>query len=335
MPQNKDALLRYRVINRCLTNGRYYSIEELIDACGDALGYPVSERTIKGDIKTMRYDARLGFEAPIKYSHQRRAYHYTNPNYSIDQLPLDKEELQSLIFASSLLDQFRDIGIFRHFSEAIHKVRNAVKIRKLLDQNDKVDFIDFEVITVNKGMEFMPMVVEAIHNKLVLKLEYKAFNNSRSYTHHLHPYLLKEYLNRWYVFGYNEYWDGLRIYALDRIVSLERIHTKQYRIPKKDPGDYFKNIIGITRFEEGPPPAIVLKFSRRQANYVLTQPLHHSQHIIDESKEYVSIGLNVHPSPELEITIMGWGGDVEVVEPKSFRDKIRKKVKEVNKIYSK
>ncbi|MFO8146888.1 MAG: WYL domain-containing protein [Gillisia sp.] len=327
MPQNKDALLRYRIINRCLTNGKYANVEELREACENALGYRVSVRTIKGDIENMRYESRLGYEAPIKYDHFRKAYCYSDPKYSIDHLPLDETEIQSLMFASSLLEQFQNIGVFKYFSDAIEKIRNAVKIKKLLRQDDKIDFIDFDVATTNRGLEYFPVIVDAILKKKVLKLEYKAFEKSRSYTHHLHPYLLKEYLYRWYVFGYNEYWKGLRIYALDRIVTLEPVYTKEYREPQKDPRDYFKNIIGVTRFEEGPPPTIVLKFSHHQANYILTQPLHPSQKVLEETKEHVSISLEVHPSPELEIKILGWGEDVEVLEPEELRNLIFDKTK--------
>lgn len=271
----------------------------------------------------------------IKYSHNKRGYYYTDRNYSIDRIPLDEDEIQSLVFASSVLEQFHDIGIFRYFSDAIQKINSAVKIRKQLNHDNNIDFIDFDVATINRGLEYMPAIVDAILKKKVLKLKYHAFEKEKPYTHHIHPYLLKEYLYRWYLFGYNEYWQGLRLYALDRITDIQIIYTKEYREPEKDPKEYFKNIIGVTRFKDGLPPTIKLRFSRRQANYVLTQPLHHSQKVMEETNEYVVISLEVHPSPELEIKILGWGDDVEVLGPKGLRTKMIDEAEKVLRKYNK
>jgi len=57
MPRNKEALIRYRVINRCLVDYKICSKEKLKRACEEALDkYPIGERTIAGDIHAMRYD---------------------------------------------------------------------------------------------------------------------------------------------------------------------------------------------------------------------------------------------------------------------------------------
>ena len=58
MPANKNALLRYKTIDRCLRNrSREWTLEDLIEACSDALyeysgkdDY-VSRRTIQTDIQ--------------------------------------------------------------------------------------------------------------------------------------------------------------------------------------------------------------------------------------------------------------------------------------------
>jgi len=87
MPSNLNALVRYKTINSCLYGGRRkWSIDELIDACSDALGESrgryerISERTIRDDLRVMRSDI-LGFNAPIKQ--EKGLYYYDDPHYSI------------------------------------------------------------------------------------------------------------------------------------------------------------------------------------------------------------------------------------------------------------
>jgi hypothetical protein len=101
MPANLNALLRYKTINGCLYGGRRkWSIDELIDACSDALAESrgrydaVSERTIRDDIRVMRSDI-LGFNAPIDQN--KGLYFYSDPGYSILSVSINDSGLATQI----------------------------------------------------------------------------------------------------------------------------------------------------------------------------------------------------------------------------------------------
>lgn len=92
MPANLNALIRYKTINSCLYGGRSrLTIDQLRERCSEALAEnrgrytPVSERTIRDDIRVMRSDI-LGFNAPIKQ--EGGLYFYSNPGYSILSLSI-------------------------------------------------------------------------------------------------------------------------------------------------------------------------------------------------------------------------------------------------------
>ena len=89
MPANKNALIRYKTIDKCLRNRyRRWTIDDLVEACSDALydmegiGKGVSMRTVQGDIQIMRSD-KLGYNAPIEV-YDNKFYRYADPDYSID-----------------------------------------------------------------------------------------------------------------------------------------------------------------------------------------------------------------------------------------------------------
>ena len=95
MPVNKNALIRYKTIDKCLRNRyRRWTIEDLVDACSDALyemegiDKGVSMRTVQGDIQIMRSD-KLGYNAPIEV-YENKFYRYADPEYSINENPLGK-----------------------------------------------------------------------------------------------------------------------------------------------------------------------------------------------------------------------------------------------------
>ena len=108
MPVNKNALLRYKIIDRCLRNRyRRWTIEDLVDAVSDALydmegiSKGVSIRTVQSDIQIMRSD-RLGYNAPIEV-YDQKYYRYADPNYSITDMPLTAEDFNLIAKAVEML----------------------------------------------------------------------------------------------------------------------------------------------------------------------------------------------------------------------------------------
>jgi hypothetical protein len=97
MPANLNALIRYRTIDKCLSNPyRKWTIKDLMEACSRALEESrgiytgISERTIREDIRVMRSDI-LGFNAPVvqKDGH----YSYRDKDYSIFKVSIQESEL--------------------------------------------------------------------------------------------------------------------------------------------------------------------------------------------------------------------------------------------------
>ena len=109
MPANKNALIRYKTIDRCLRNRfRLWTIDELTEACSAALREMegitegVSVRTVQGDLQMMRSD-KLGYNAPIEVF-DRVYYRYADPNYSINGMPLTEDDCRLLRQAVEILD---------------------------------------------------------------------------------------------------------------------------------------------------------------------------------------------------------------------------------------
>ena len=110
MPANKNALIRYKTIDRCLRNRfRLWTIDDLTEACSAALREMegitkgVSVRTVQGDLQIMRSD-KLGYNAPIEV-YDKIYYRYADPNYSINEMPLTEEDCRLLKQAVEMLDE--------------------------------------------------------------------------------------------------------------------------------------------------------------------------------------------------------------------------------------
>ena len=131
MPVNKNALLRYKIIDRSLRNRyRRWTIEDLVDAVSDALydmegiQKGVSLRTVQADIQMMRSD-KLGYNAPIEV-YDQKFYRYANPNYSITELPLTNEDVRLIDKAVDLLAKAEGQSELQATGRVLKRVRKRL-----------------------------------------------------------------------------------------------------------------------------------------------------------------------------------------------------------------
>jgi len=332
MPVNKYALLRYRIIDRLISSKSkpYPTKEELKEACEESLygsfGERISDSTIEKDLYAMRNESELGYYAPIKYSKQHNGYFYEEEGFSINEIPLQDEDLGAIKFAAQTLYQFKDIEIFRQFSSAIERIFDKLKTNpENLEKVTEEHFIQFEQNTSDSGSEHLGQIIEAINAKRKISISYSSFKKNKSKSYILDPYLLKQYKSRWYVISWSEKRTDYLTFSLDRIKSLEITKDKFEEIRGFDPDRFFKHSIGITELNAH-PVRIRLRFSALQGKYVKSRPIHHSQVIVEESNDSILVELFALQTIELVQLILSYGDSVEVLEPKKLRKRVKKTV---------
>jgi hypothetical protein len=131
MPSNLNALIRYKTIDRCLSNRhRDWTIQDLIEACSDALGEyrgiykTVSERTVRDDLRVMRSDI-LGFNAPIESGDG--TYYYTDSSYSIFNVRVSDDKLLGRIL--ELLLEIRSEISHPELEKMIERLSGLIPLR--------------------------------------------------------------------------------------------------------------------------------------------------------------------------------------------------------------
>ncbi len=328
MPINRNALIRYTTIDKCLRNRfRKWTLEDLIEACSDALyeyegiDKGVSKRTVQMDIQMMRSE-KLGYNAPIIVQ-EKKFYTYEDPEYSITQLPLSEQDLNKLGDAVEILKQFQGFSHFKEMTGLIQKLENKIHT----EHSQSRPIIHIEQNENLKGIEFLNDLYQVVLNKQVIKVEYQSFKAKRPGRIYFHPYLLKEFNNRWFLIGKKSKGDIIMNLALDRIHSFEIMENITFNDDANfNPDSYYANVIGVTINVGLLPRLITLFINNDNKPYVLTKPLHYSQKIIEENEDGVIITIKVVPNFELERMILGFGPSIEVLSPPSLRKKIGKMI---------
>jgi len=241
------------------------------------------------------------------------------------------EELHNLKEAVALLEKYKFSLIFGDIAGALQKVIDVIEI-SLGNDGGKTDFVAPEKVPHIKGSEYLAPIIEAVRKQQVLRLYYHPFYEDKPYFTEVHPYLLKEYENRWYMVGLNDFKRQTRTYSLDRIRDIQ-VSDVNYIAKDFNAESYFKHTIGVIS-PPGTPPRIVVEVQKTQAQYMITRPWHESQNIEEEKEDSIVFSLRVHPTYELVSLLLSFGKDLRVLSPDSLRERIRDHVNAMTGYYT-
>jgi len=327
MATNKHAQVRYKVLDDCFANfGRLYSFSDLIDECNAKLRELYGEesggvgiRTIRSDIAYLRERAgEFGVEIESISGSDGYYYRYSQRNFSIFHQHFTANDMAEFREAVLMLQRFKGMPNHEWISEIVLKLEDKLNLK-----HNNASVIGYEENLSYTGLEWMEDIFEAIVNKQVLKISYRTFKE-KEFSYVIHPHYLKEYNNRWFLFGTNEKDGKISSLALDRIDTIEQVHIA-YKDTDVDFGRFFDNVVGVT-VKPGEIQHILLCFTENRFPYIQTKALHPSQRIVDYDKRTVQI--DVIPNKELEALILSFGKDVEVLSPESFRSRIQEVIRE-------
>jgi predicted DNA-binding transcriptional regulator YafY len=331
MASNKNALIRYKTIDYCLRNNfKKWTLDDLIEACSDALyeyegkDINVSKRTIQLDIQLMRSD-KLGYNAPIEV-YEKRFYKYAETGYSITNIPVTDNDVKVMSEAIQLLRQFKDFSLFKEMNGVLQRLEDSV----YSSQKNNKSIIHLDKNEQLKGLEFIDPIYAAIQQKKVLKIRYQSFKAHNASDMIVHPQLLKEYNNRWFLLCLNK--SKYYTLALDRIINITQEDHIDYLDNEVDGDEYYKDVIGAT-VSNSRPQRIQFWIEKKNAPYVITKPFHKSQRIIKHTEDGVIFNIFVQINFELERKILGFGELIEILKPERFRNRILGKLHQAVRNY--
>ena len=269
MADTKYPTIRYQTLDRCFRNKykRYY-IDDLIDACAEAIydhcGKEIgcSRRTILNDIDFMESNA--GWRIPlVRHKDGRKVYYrYEDTNFTINETLLSESEYNKLNEAVTMLERFKGMPCFEWMDDLLFKLQSGFKKSSTL-------ILDFEHAPSLKGMHHLDRLFNSILYKQTLEIEYRTFNNIlHAWT--IHPYLIKQHNNRWFLFGKNASKGGvISNLPLDRIEGITD-SSVPYEEEDGKLQQMLDNIVGVTIDWNAEIQDVQLQFSEKRFSYKAT-----------------------------------------------------------------
>lgn len=333
MPTNKNAQLRYQILDRCFSDfSRKYEIQDLVDKVSDALydlyGTEVSLRQIREDIKYMR--DRVAYNAPIKaypLVGKRCYYRYEDRDFSIFNNELSVEDVQKLQSTIDMLGRFRGTAANVWLEEVISNLEYRFGLKSNTEH-----LVSFEQNEQLKGIENLAEIIDSTVSHQTLEIVYLTFRG-KEILMTIHPYYVKQYNGRWFLYGLNDELDKISNLALDRIQSFHKSPLLFKKNEKYDFSTYYDDVVGVTiPNDDVKKETIGLRFTRTRFPYVVSKPIHKSQ--IVKNADCCEIEIQVRPTRELDQQIFSFIPDVEVLWPDWYRQHIKSKIEENLKKYS-
>lgn len=334
MPINKNAIIRYRTLDKCFRNrGRRFGINDLLIECNkaihdfDASLEGIKKRQLYSDIKFM--ESEQGWSVPLEkvkdgvYVY----YRYEDPDFTINSQSINAIEASEIKSALLVLSRFQGMPQFEWVDELIPKINQEFGFDKT---NHKI--ISFQGNQYLEGTKFISPLFNAIQNKQSLEISYKSYKSEIEKVFVVSPWLLKQYNNRWFLFCKSEDYDTMTNLALDRIVKVQE-SSVDYTDTTVDFEEYFDDFIGVSKNEVMTLEKIVLRAESGTAPYIKSKPLHSSQRRISETAEYYEFSIEVIPNYELESLILSFGDKVKVIKPDSFANQMKSRIKNLSNLY--
>lgn len=254
-------------------------------------GFELSNRTIQRDIEQIRND----FGIDILYDRHRNGYYIEN-------------------YVGNNMDNLLRFLEIANTSELI--------IESLREGNDVTEHFDFESKGNMRGVELIRPLLFAIRNRRKVTFNYEQFTTGYRAKYEVMPYLLKEYLYRWYLVAMVGKIKAFRTFGIDRMEDLT-VLEKTFKFQKdKDPKTLFANTVGLT-YSTNEVTEVIVSYTPIQGKYVKALPLHNTQEIIVDNDKELRVSLHIIPNLEFRQRIMMLGKEAKVISPDWLAKEVR------------
>ena len=322
MPINKNAFQRYVVIDSLLRNKMrpYPSMEQIIAACNERLTIETKRNTIQKDIERMKMPPPHGFSAPIKFDRYHWGYKYTDPDFKIGNLDLTEADMASIKDSLALVHSIGAGRIDEKFAHAMQKV--LATAAEVFDQPEKnaASYLQTMNPPVSRGFEHFELFARACREQIPLSFVHYSYKKRQFTAVVLHPFLIKEFDNKWYLFGYSENHKEVRHFGFDRIYSPQLLKKDFHKFDPQITFDILAHSYGVFPIPKRKKQRITIEVSSLIAHYFEAYPIHQSQQIKKYENGTARISLELFPTIELARLILWHGYHIGQVSPKWFAD---------------
>lgn len=187
----------------------------------------------------------------------------------------------------------------------------------------------------SSGIENLTEINNAILRSVELEFRHLKYASNEHSHRRVKPLALKESNGFWYLIAEDTKDQKVKTFGLDRISRVKLSKTKFEQTTDFSVEDYLKYSFGIITAEnEEYAEEVVFACSSNKANYIKAKPLHSSQKELKSIDGRKCYSIKVYITIDLENEVMMHSPELEILQPLSFRKRIKERLAESLGIYS-
>lgn len=188
---------------------------------------------------------------------------------------------------------------------------------------------------IPSGQMHLTGIMTAMLECKQLEIEYQKYVSIEAETLHVDPYAVKEYEKRWYIIGWCHERNALRVYSLDRIISIYETQMTFHMPEDFDVAELFKESFGTYIAQPEEVRVVRFKAVGKQAKYLHDLPIHPSQREIERDGDSVTFLVRTAPNDAFYMELMKYGNRIEIISPEEVRDHLREELEKAISLYNK
>lgn len=317
MPNSRSSDIRLKVIDRCLRGNNRFTLKTIMEKCNSELAFdgrqPItSKATFLDDF--LHIETVYNIEI-VKHRVGRQIhYYYADPDFSIFRVPLNDEQAANLMQTLTLLQGFEGMPNTKWLEELIEKFKISINVDTLTEP-----VVGFDDNLDLKGRDKFAPLLQAITHKQAIVVTYRSFKTKKSFKATVHPYFIKQYNKRWFLFGWNDQRQFLSNFAFDRIVSIEPSEVEYVPNYEIDFFNYFDEMVGVSRQIDSKSEKVRFWVSKANQPYIETKPIHGTQKLTLQDDLGAIFEVDVIINYELKQLLLSHGMNLVVLSPERLR----------------
>lgn len=304
----KDKLLRMLNILITIQNKPGVQASQLSRDMG------VTKRQIYRDI------ADLSSVVPI-YS-DKNGYHF-NGEFAIYPPNLNEKEVLAFLALPRLLGDTFDV-LSPEFHLAYEKVSAALlkdkNLNSALIQQISSKFILPKTITQNQNKDCLSTMVNAMFNMVTVKTLYNSRSSQQVQERFIDPYYLIFRQGHLYLIGYCHLRDEVRTFRLSRFLEVS-LTARNFEMEDFSLRSYLKDSWSIERGNR--PTTFLVRFSQSISPYVQEEVFYSKPKMWLQQDGSLLFQATASSPEEFTRWLLQFGPEVEIVEPKKYREQMK------------
>jgi len=272
--------------------------------------------------------------APIEQDEESRGFYYDRSYEQPFDLPgiwISPGELQALLTARQVLGNVQP-GLLEGELKSLQGRITSLLQKKGVEPESGESRIHIQNVAgrVVPARMFQDVLGALVQRKR-LKIRYHGRQRDAESERVVSPQRLTQHRNSWYLDAWCHRADGLRSFALERILEQELLDTKAKDVPRKQLEAHFDRSYGIF---SGPPEHVAeLRFSPEMSRWVADERWHPDQQGAFEDDGSWLLRVPFSSARELVMDIMRYGAEVEVLGPDFLRVAVADEARRTAKTY--